>query len=194
MRLFDLHCDTITELYGKKGQLKHNGGHISLDRAEYLEEYVQDFAVFIPDELRGEEAVKYFDGVYGFYKEQLLEKGWKEIYKIFADESLYVYKGTDATLPDDDFAGVVRKSSSEQKIDLFETFTVDAQADISKLGGAKVTITAFAIQGDVNDTITDSCTLAEIQQLWNIVSDEFTFETVIIPDEDLGKIDPSANP
>ena len=73
MRLFDLHCDTITELYGKKGQLKHNGGHISLDRAEYLEEYVQDFAVFIPDELRGEEAVKYFDGVYGFYKEQLLE-------------------------------------------------------------------------------------------------------------------------
>lgn len=125
-------------------------------------------------------------------KEQLLAKGWKEIYKISADESLYVYKGTDATLPDDDFAGVVRKSSSEQKIDLFETFTVDAQADISKLGGAKVTITAFAIQGDVNDSITDSCTLTEIQQLWNIVSGEFEFETVIIPDENLGKIDPNA--
>jgi len=125
-------------------------------------------------------------------KEQLLAKGWKEIYKISADESLYVYKGTDATLPDGDFAGVVRKSSSEQKIDLFETFTVDAQADISKLGGAKVTITAFAIQGDINDSISDSCTLTEIQQLWNIVSGEFAFETVIIPDEDLGKIDPNA--
>ena len=71
MRLFDLHCDTITELYKNNGSLCKNSGHISLERAEYLSEYVQDYAVFIPDEYRGRSAVDYFDGVYEFYKEQL---------------------------------------------------------------------------------------------------------------------------
>lgn len=135
-------------------------------------------------------------------KEQLIKSGWKEIYKISADESLYVYQGTvdltneTANTDDDYFAGVVEKSPTERKIDLFKTFTVDAQADISKLGGAKVTITAFAIQGDVkvggNDSIADTCTLEGVQKLWNIVSGEFEFETVIIPDGDLGKVDPNA--
>ena len=126
-------------------------------------------------------------------KEQLLAKGWKEMYKISADESLYVYTGTKEL--NGAFAGVVEKSATERKIDLFNTFTVDAQADISKLGGAKVTITAFAIQGDVNvggnDSIADTCTLAEVQKLWNIVSGEFDFETVIIPDGSIG-VDPNA--
>lgn len=71
MRLFDLHCDTITELCRKNGSLFHNDGHISLDRTEYLTEYVQDYAVFIPDELRGKEAVDYFDKVYAYYKKQI---------------------------------------------------------------------------------------------------------------------------
>ena len=126
-------------------------------------------------------------------REQLLEKGWKEIYKISADESLYVYTGTKEL--NGAFAGVVEKSATERKIDLFNTFTVDAQADITKLGGAKVTITAFAIQGDVNvggnDSIADTCTLEGVQKLWNIVSGEFEFETVIIPEEALG-VDPNA--
>lgn len=71
MRLFDLHCDTITELCREKGSLLHNDGHISLDRAGYLTEYVQDYAVFIPDEFRGKEAVDYFDKVYDYYKNQI---------------------------------------------------------------------------------------------------------------------------
>lgn len=70
MRLFDLHCDTITELCKSNESLMHNSGHISLDRAEYLTEYVQDYAVFIPDEYRGKEAVDYFDKVYDYYKKQ----------------------------------------------------------------------------------------------------------------------------
>lgn len=71
MRLFDLHCDTITELYAKNEPLRSNSGHIALDRAACLTEYVQDFAVFIPDDLRGKAAVSYFDAVYRFYREQL---------------------------------------------------------------------------------------------------------------------------
>ena len=123
-------------------------------------------------------------------REQLIANNWVEIYNISADESLYVYKGTEA-LPDGDIAGVVKKDANERKIDLFETFTVAEQADISKLGGAKVTITAFAIQGDLNNSIEKSGTLTEMQQLWNVVSGEFEFETVIIPDKDFGHVVPT---
>ena len=78
MRLFDLHSDTITELEKKKGNLMSNDGHISLDRAGYLTEYVQDFAIFIPDEYRGKAATDYFDRVYTYYKKQLSENGISE--------------------------------------------------------------------------------------------------------------------
>lgn len=71
MRLFDLHCDTITELCRENEELARNDGHISLDRAGYLTEYVQDYAIFIPDEYRGQAAVDYFDKVYDYYKKQL---------------------------------------------------------------------------------------------------------------------------
>ena len=78
MRLFDLHCDTITELEKKNESLAKNDGHISLDRAGYLTEYIQDFAIFIPDEYRGKAATDYFDRVYTYYKKQLSENGISE--------------------------------------------------------------------------------------------------------------------
>lgn len=81
MRLFDLHCDTITELEKKNESLEKNDGHISLDRAEYLTEYVQDFAIFIPDEYRGKDAADYFDRVYTYYRKQLSENGISEYYE-----------------------------------------------------------------------------------------------------------------
>ena len=129
-------------------------------------------------------------------REQLIENDWVEIYKISADESLYVYTGTAQTLPEGDIAGVVEKSPTERKIDLFTTFTVDKKAEIGKLGGAKVTVTAFAIQGDINvggeDAIADSCSLIEVQKLWNIVAGEFEFETFTIPADKFGQTDPTA--
>jgi len=78
MRLFDLHCDTITELEKENGNLAKNDGHISLDRAEYLTEYVQNFAIFIPDEYRGKDATDYFDRVFTYYRKQLSENGISE--------------------------------------------------------------------------------------------------------------------
>lgn len=78
MRLFDLHCDTITELAKTGESLAKNNGHISLDRAGYLTEYVQDYAIFIPDEYRGKAAVDYFDCVYTYYKKQIAENGISE--------------------------------------------------------------------------------------------------------------------
>lgn len=78
MRIFDLHCDTITELCKKQGSLAKNDGHISLDRASFLTEYVQDYAIFIPDEYRGKAAVDYFDKVYAFYKNEMNKNGISE--------------------------------------------------------------------------------------------------------------------
>lgn len=61
MRLFDLHCDTLTECTTRSLSLEDNGElHISLDRGSGFSPWVQCFAVFIPDELRGEAAVRYF--------------------------------------------------------------------------------------------------------------------------------------
>lgn len=78
MRFFDLHCDTITELCKKQGSLAKNDGHISLDRALFLTEYVQDYAIFIPDEYRGKAAVDYFDKVYAIYKNEMNKNGISE--------------------------------------------------------------------------------------------------------------------
>ena len=70
MKFFDLHCDTIGECYNKKVPLRKNNFHLDLDRAKELGEYTQVFAIWISDELRGKDAVKYFDDVADcFYKE-----------------------------------------------------------------------------------------------------------------------------
>lgn len=60
---FDLHCDTITECFARGEGLAENGLHWSLRRAEGLAPLAQVFAVWMPDDFRGEAAVKRFDDV-----------------------------------------------------------------------------------------------------------------------------------
>lgn len=71
MKLFDLHCDTITECYNRRLSLRDNRAlYISLERGSPLEQWAQCFAVWIPDELRGQAAIDYFDRVSSsFFKE-----------------------------------------------------------------------------------------------------------------------------
>ncbi len=71
MKLFDLHCDTITEcsLEGKK--LLKNDLHISLKKSEYLKDWIQLFAIWMPDDYRGKEACQYFEDVYSTYIKQM---------------------------------------------------------------------------------------------------------------------------
>lgn len=57
MRYFDLHCDTLTEL-GEQDLFSNSTLHISLNRAP--DTYLQCFAVFIPDSLRGDDAWEYY--------------------------------------------------------------------------------------------------------------------------------------
>lgn len=70
MKYFDLHCDTIGECSNNNFSLKNNNLHIDLQRATQIEDYTQIFAIWIPDELRGDEAIVYFDKTADyFYKE-----------------------------------------------------------------------------------------------------------------------------
>lgn len=71
MNLFDLHCDTITECWKQNKNLRKNDLHISLERAEYLDNYVQLFAIWIPDEYRGNGAIDYFENAYKTYNVQM---------------------------------------------------------------------------------------------------------------------------
>lgn len=73
MKLFDLHCDTITLLEERGDSLFDNDLHVSLEGAAGYESYVQTFAIFIPDELRGQQAVDYFNKICDFYEGQMAE-------------------------------------------------------------------------------------------------------------------------
>ena len=70
MRVFDLHCDTIGECFNQGKSLYKNDLHLDLERCSKYDSYTQVFAVWIPDELRGERALTYFNKVSDFlYKE-----------------------------------------------------------------------------------------------------------------------------
>ena len=85
MRLCDLHCDTITACMkkgegfaGTKGHFAREHfapGHISPEqahalRANGLRNWLQVFAIFVPDTLRGSAAAGYFERVLRFYQEE----------------------------------------------------------------------------------------------------------------------------
>lgn len=61
MKYFDLHCDTLYKLVTKNKDIDKNDLHISLKRCCNFEKYFQCFAVWIPDNLRGREALTFFD-------------------------------------------------------------------------------------------------------------------------------------
>ena len=59
MRLFDLHCDTLTACYKSGGSLCRNALHLDLKRGREYRPWCQVFAVFVPDTLRGAAAYRY---------------------------------------------------------------------------------------------------------------------------------------
>lgn len=62
MKLLDLHCDTLYRAFTENGGLSDNDFHIAFNRTSDIRPYVQCMAVWIPDELRKEEALRLFDG------------------------------------------------------------------------------------------------------------------------------------
>ncbi len=62
MKFFDLHCDTAYECVTRKAgnDLDKGAWHLSLDRGGCFDGWHQIFAVFMPDELRGDAAVAHY--------------------------------------------------------------------------------------------------------------------------------------
>ena len=71
MDLFDLHCETITVCSSKNLELRHNDLHISLERLPAGSRWGQAFAIFVPDELRGEKAVEFFRENVRFFRAEM---------------------------------------------------------------------------------------------------------------------------
>lgn len=70
MKFLDFHCDTIGECYLQNKPLFQNDLHIDLQRAVKFSIYGQMFAIWIPDEKRGETAFSYYCAVRDrFYRE-----------------------------------------------------------------------------------------------------------------------------
>ena len=69
MRIIDLHCDTLTECEKRGLTLLSGQTQLAFDRLG-VDGWCQAVAVFMPDTLRGREAVEYFDRVYAFWLAQ----------------------------------------------------------------------------------------------------------------------------
>lgn len=63
LRYFDLHADTLTAAFQQQQSFTENTLHVDLKRTCVWERYIQTLAVFVPDELHGEEAWQYGNGV-----------------------------------------------------------------------------------------------------------------------------------
>ena len=75
MRLFDLHCDTLYEIYKKKESLEHNDCHISLDKAKELDEYIQVTAIWSEHRLAEDEVFNQYCAIVDYSKEQSVTTG-----------------------------------------------------------------------------------------------------------------------
>lgn len=70
MRLFDLHCDTLYSCVHQGQPLAGNTLHIDWERGRRYDDWLQVFAVWTPDTLRGEAAWEQADRILCFAQEQ----------------------------------------------------------------------------------------------------------------------------
>ena len=78
MELFDLHCDTAYECVARLGGVNLDQGafHLSLARGRAIRRWRQVFAVFMPDEYRGADAVAHYERVRDYlYRQERLFPG-----------------------------------------------------------------------------------------------------------------------
>ena len=94
MRFFDLHCDTLYKMVAEKQGIYKNDFHVSLSKASEYNPYIGCFAVWIPDELRGNEAFKFLEKcVNKLFAEEKKLKGEFEICKTSKDLENVLIKG-----------------------------------------------------------------------------------------------------
>jgi len=69
----DLHCDTITTLNQKKASLYENDLMVSLKKGKALDQWLQTYAIFIPDSYRGQPAWDYYEDNLRYFYQQMEE-------------------------------------------------------------------------------------------------------------------------
>ncbi len=79
MKLFDLHCDTATEIFKQNKALARNDLHVSLEKASIYEKYVQLTAVYTDAALSDEEGWERFFDVVRSLERECEENGVKII-------------------------------------------------------------------------------------------------------------------
>ena len=80
MKLFDLHCDTLYRAFFENGGLFNNDFHISFDKTDDIEPYIQCMAVWVPDEFRNKNAIQLFENCRKKLNDQLKDTNIKIIY------------------------------------------------------------------------------------------------------------------
>ena len=71
MKLFDLHCDTASEIFNNKINLGENNLHIDLKRGKAFDAFCQVFAFFIPDGLNREKSKSLLLDMHRYFEHQL---------------------------------------------------------------------------------------------------------------------------
>lgn len=80
MKLFDLHCDTLYRAFFENGGLFNNDFHISFDKTDDIEPYVQCMAIWVPDEFRNKNAIQLFENCRKKLNDELKDTNIKIIY------------------------------------------------------------------------------------------------------------------
>ena len=74
---FDLHCDTVTVLNREHARLARNERMVSLEKGRTLKNWAQTYAIFMPDHLRGPEAVEFYEDNLAFFRREMAENAGK---------------------------------------------------------------------------------------------------------------------
>lgn len=80
MKLFDLHCDTLYRAFFENGGLFNNDFHISFDKTDNIEPYIQCMAIWVPDEFRNKNAIQLFENCRKKLNDELKDTNIKIIY------------------------------------------------------------------------------------------------------------------
>ena len=113
---------------------------------------------------------------------QMLSLGWVLLGPTSTGD-VYVYAPQHKTNADS-WGSPVGGTTNIDQVDVFHTFTVDEHADVSLYGGAKVNITAFAIQtagfaGDVGSK-------TAVTAAWNAIVETYPYESGAINSDTVG--------
>ncbi len=86
LSLIDTHCDTALDLYTRKQSIKKNDRHIDLEKAEYLDNYTQFFAIWADRRKSDDECLNQFIAAADKLEREIKENSEKISFVLTFDE------------------------------------------------------------------------------------------------------------